>query len=159
MNMSILCLSSIWILMLPWLCLLRVKCYSNWSYFFFFFFLIGVFTGTLHSPVFLVIFFFFLIALYCPSFRQWHIQTKFGHSSFKKTGGHLGGWVGGGCCEPPVGLGHSTGQGPGSFAVFLIQNTSFILNLIISVMLIIQYLKQTSFNNKLCHQPRNNLES
>ena len=46
----------------------------------------------------------------------------------------------GGCCEPPVGLGQSTGRGPGSSAVFLIQNTFFILNLIISMMLIIQYL-------------------
>ena len=37
----------------------------------------------------------------------------------------------GGCCEPPVGLGQSTGWGPGSSKVFLIQNTTFILNLII----------------------------
>ena len=43
------------------------------------------------------------------------------------------------CCEPPVGLGQSTGGGLGSSAVFLIQNTSFILNLI-SVTLIVQYL-------------------
>ena len=48
--------------------------------------------------------------------------------------------VGGGYCEPPVGLGQSTGGGLGSSAVFLIQNTSFILNLIVSVTLIIQYL-------------------
>ena len=39
------------------------------------------------------------------------------------------GW--GGCCEPPVGLGQSTGWGPGSSTVFLIQNTTFILNLIV----------------------------
>ena len=51
------------------------------------------------------------------------------------------GWGGGGgCCEPPIDLGQSTGWGPGTSAVFLIQNTSFILNLIISVTLIIQYL-------------------
>ena len=52
----------------------------------------------------------------------------------KNVGLMLGG------CEPPVGLGQSTGGGPGSSTVFLIQNTSFILNLIISMMLIIQYL-------------------
>ena len=45
-----------------------------------------------------------------------------------------------GCCEPPVSLGQSTGEGPGSSTVFLIQNTSFILNLIVSMRLIIQYL-------------------
>ena len=45
-----------------------------------------------------------------------------------------------GYCEPPVGLGQSTGGGPGSSTVFLIQNTSFILNLIISMMLIVQCL-------------------
>ena len=45
---------------------------------------------------------------------------KFGPSGFKKTGGHLGGR----CCEPPVGLGQSTGGGLGSSAIFLIQNTS-----------------------------------
>ena len=50
--------------------------------------------------------------------------------------------VSGGGGIPPVGktlvgLGQSTGWGLGSSAVFLIQNNSFILNLIISMMLII----------------------
>ena len=58
------------------------------------------------------------------------IQTKFGHSALRKTGGRLGG---SGCCEPPVGLGQSTGGVPGSSAVFLIQNTSFIFDLIITM--------------------------
>ena len=49
-------------------------------------------------------------------------------------------WLGGRCCETPVGLGKSIGGGPGSSAVLLIQNTSFILNLIISMTLIIQNL-------------------
>ena len=65
---------------------------------------------------------------------------KFGHSGFRKTGGHQGFGGGGGrveCCEPPVGLGQSTDGGPGTSTVFLIQNASFILNLIISMMLII----------------------
>ena len=53
------------------------------------------------------------------------------------SGGCGGGWW---CCELPVGLGQSTGGGLGSSTVFLIQNTSFILNLIISMTLIIQCL-------------------
>ena len=89
---------------------------------------------------------------------QWHIQMKFRQSSFRKTVECWGGWGrGGGCCEPPVGLGESTGGGPGSSTAFLIQNTSFILNLLISMMLIIQHLqwsyvnqKQTSFNKIYC---------
>ena len=67
---------------------------------------------------------------------------EIGHSGFRKTGGHQG--LGGGGrvehCEPPVGLGQSTGGGPGTSTVFLIQSASFILNLIISMTLIIQYL-------------------
>ena len=47
----------------------------------------------------------------------------------------------------PVGLGQSTGGGPGSSAVFLIQNISFILNLTISVNIninILFFLKRSS---------------
>ena len=65
--------------------------------------------------------------------HQWRIQMKFGHSGFRKTGGYL---EGRGCCEPPVCLGQRTGGVPGSSEVFLIQNDSFILNLIISMMLL-----------------------
>ena len=56
---------------------------------------------------------------------------------FEKQVGVLGA---GGFCEPPVGLGQSTDGCPGSSAVFLTQNTSFILNLVISMTLIIQCL-------------------
>ena len=51
------------------------------------------------------------------------------------------GLVGAGrCCEPLVGLGQWTGGGPGSSTVFLIQNASFILNLVIFMTLKIQCL-------------------
>ena len=49
-----------------------------------------------------------------------------------------------------MGLGQRTGGGPGSSAVFLIEITSFILNLIISMTLIINvYNEIREIKNKL----------
>ena len=58
--------SAIWILTLPWLFFLRVKCHGDWS--FFCFLQVYILVPAMYSPIFLVIF------CNCPAFPSFRVK-------------------------------------------------------------------------------------